>query len=118
MMVSPGVTTLANCVNSQLVHVASLRRANVDAFELVFRRDLAFGELGDLGADVARLLRDFAPCVLVDVDDLQLNLDDLAASGSFGGNELATPTMEPRRVTLERDDSRDELLFPEIEHAI
>ena len=46
--------------------------------QLIHRGDLAFDQFGDLGADVGKLLGDVAAQVLVDLDDLQLGLGNLA----------------------------------------
>ena len=50
----------ADRVHGGLVHHAVLRRADVDALELVLGRDLALDQLADLGLDLAQLLADLA----------------------------------------------------------
>jgi hypothetical protein len=66
-------------VHRELVHHAVLGRANLDALELIFGRHLALNELADFALDFAQLARDLAAEILIDLDDLQLNLSDLAA---------------------------------------
>ena len=89
------------------MHDAVLRRADVDALQLILGRDLALGQLGDLGLDLAQLLGDLAAQLLVDLDDLQLDLGDLALRLGGRGDELAALALEPRRLALERGDARD-----------
>ena len=68
----------ADGVDVRLEHHAVLRRADVDALELILGRDLALDEFADLAVDLAHLLGDLAAQILVDLDDLQLGLGDLA----------------------------------------
>ena len=65
---------MSDRVNRKLVHATRLRRAGVDALELILDGDFPLGELGDLGSGVAQFLGDFASCVIVNLDDLQLDL--------------------------------------------
>jgi hypothetical protein len=88
-------------VDRELEHGAVLRRADIDALELILRRNLAFDELADLVLDFAQLLGDVAAEVLVDLDNLQLGLGDLAFDLSSRGNELATLALEPGLLALE-----------------
>jgi len=59
-------------MHRRLEHEAVLRRADVDALELVLGGDLALDEFADLAVDLAQLLGDLAGGVLVDLNDLQL----------------------------------------------
>src|SRR5205814_6529719 len=72
------------------------------ALELVLRGDLALDELADLGLDLAHLLGDVAAQVLIDLDDLQLGLGDLALDLGRRGDQLAAFALEPRLLALER----------------
>ena len=62
-------------------------------------------ELGDLGLDLAQVLADLGAHVLVDLQDLQLDLGDLALGLRGRGDELAALAFEARRVALERGDA-------------
>ena len=52
-------------MNGELENGPILWRADIDALQLVFGRDLAFDEFADLGIDLAHLLGDFAAEILV-----------------------------------------------------
>ncbi|MGZ8387204.1 MAG: hypothetical protein ACXWVE_02955 [Rhodoplanes sp.] len=62
---------------------AGLRRAEVDALELVFGRRDALFELRDLALRLAQLLEHLGAEILVELDDLQLGFADLAARARF-----------------------------------
>ncbi len=79
MMGSLGTDDPADRVHRELMHHAVLGRAHVDALELIFGRHLALDELANLALDFAQLARHLAAQILVDLDDLQLDLADLAA---------------------------------------
>ena len=53
-------------------------RPEVDAFQLVLGSRLPLDQLRDLAANLRQLFADVAAHVLVDLDDLQLRLGDLA----------------------------------------
>ena len=93
MMGSPGADDPADGVHRELMHDAVLRRADVDALELVFGRHLALDELADLALDLAQLARHLAAEVLIDLDDLQLDLADLAAR--LGHSRRSTARARP-----------------------
>jgi len=65
-------------MHGRLKDCAVLRRADVGALELIERGDLSFDEFTDASIDLAHFLRNLAGEVLVDLDDLQLQLGDLA----------------------------------------
>lgn len=65
-------------MHCELMDRSSLRRTNVNALELVFGSDPTFHEFGALALDFAKLLRDFASQILVYLDDLKLDLANLA----------------------------------------
>ena len=87
----------ADGMHVRLEHHAVLRRADVDALELVFGGDLALDELADLAVDLAHFLGDLAAQVLVDLDDLQFGLRDLAVGLGDCGDQLPALALEPRR---------------------
>ena len=103
-----------------LEHHAVLRRADVDALELILGGDLAFDEFADLAVDFARLLGHFAAQIAVDLDDLQFGFGDLA--GGLGGlrDQLPRFALQPRRRALELGQlgERDKLLLPQIVDAV
>ena len=109
----------ANSVHLRFQHNAVLRGADVDALELIFGGDLALDEFAELGVDLAHVLGDLAAQVLIDLDDLQLSLGDLAFGLGDGGDQLPAFALEPRAVALERGEPGDlhEIVFPELAHA-
>ncbi len=88
----------------QLEHRTVLRGANLDALELVLGGDLAFDELANLGLDLAHLLGDIAAQILIDLDDLQLGLGDLAFDLGRAGDQLSAFPLEPRLLALQRGE--------------
>ena len=94
-------------MNRRLQHHAVLRGADVDPPQLVFRGDLAFDELADLVVGLAQILGDVADHILVDLDDLQFGLGDLALGLRARGDVLRPLAGEPGRVALERRQPRD-----------
>ncbi len=101
-------------------HGAVLRGADVDALELVLGRDLAFDEFAELGVDLAHVLGDFAAQILIDLDDLQLGLGDLALGLRDRSNQLPALALEPRAVALKRGQPGDlhQVVFPELADAL
>ena len=91
-------------MHGQLVDDAVLRRANVDALELVLGGDLAFLELGGLGAHLAQLLGHIRLDLLVDLEDLQLGLADLALGLGDARLQRSALALEPRGVAFERGE--------------
>ena len=75
----PGIDDAADGVNGELVDEAVLRRHEVDAPKLIFRRHPALDQLGDLSAHLGDFLAHIGLPVLLDLDDLQLGLGNLAA---------------------------------------
>ena len=69
----------ADGMHGKLVDEAVLRRADVDALELIFRRRHALLELGDLALGLAQVLEHLGAEILVELDDLQFGFADLAA---------------------------------------
>ena len=97
----------ADRVDGELMHVAGARRADVDPLQLVLGRDLALDELRDLGLDLAQLLHHLGAHLLVDLDDLQRGLGDLALGLRDAGDDLAALALEARRLALERRQARE-----------
>ena len=110
----------ADGVDVGLEHHAVLRRADVDALELILGGDLALDELADLAVDLAGLLGDLAAQVPVDLDDLQLGLGDLAGGLRGLRDQLPGFALQPRRRALELGQlgQRNELLLPQIVDAV
>ena len=76
-------------MHRKLLHDTGLRSADLDALQLIHRRDLAFDQFRDLGADVGQLLGHVAAQVLVDLDDLQLGLRNLSLALRHCRDELS-----------------------------
>ena len=79
----------ADGIRGRLEDDAVLRRADIGALELILRRHLALDIFADLAVGLAQLLGDVAGQFLIDLDDLQLDLGDLALGFGGGGDELA-----------------------------
>ena len=102
-----------------LEHCAVLRRADLDAPELVLGRHLALDEFADLAVDVAQFARHFARQFLVDLQHLQLVLGNLAARLCDRGDQLSALALKPRRLALERGQAvdLDQILLEQFAHA-
>src|SRR5215203_5224162 len=110
----------ADRVDGRLVHHPVLRRSDIDALQLVLGRDLALDELGNLALDLAQVLGNLAAQILIDLQDLQLDLGNLALGLGGRRDELAALALEARGVALERRHALDlhEVLAPEIADAL
>ncbi len=106
MMASPAVITPPTVCTVDCSDHAVLRRADVDPPQLVFGGDLALDEFADLVVGLAQILGDVADHVLVDLDDLQLGLGDLALGLRARGDELRALAVEPGGVALQRGQPR------------
>jgi hypothetical protein len=84
-------------VRRRLEHDAVLRRPDVGALELILGRHLALDEFADLAVDLAQLLGGVARLLLVDLEDLQLGLDDLALASAAAA--ISWPRSPYRRAT-------------------
>ena len=104
----------ADGVHLRLQHGAILRGAQVDALELVFGRDLALDEFAELGVDLAHVLGDLAAQILIDLDDLEFGLGDLALGLGDGCDQLPAFALEPRAIALKRGQPGDlhQVVFP------
>ena len=100
-MVSPLPITPPTVCTVSWWTIAGLRRAQVDALELVLGRRDPLLELGDLALRLAQILEHLGAEILVELDDLQLGLADLAARAGDVGDELAALALQPRLVALE-----------------
>ena len=109
----------ADRVNDGLMDHAGLRRAHVNARELVFRRDQALAQLGDLTVDLGQLATDLAGQVLVDLDQLQLGFGDRGTSLRHRNQQPAVLTLDPCHLALERGQlaHRHQALLPEFAGA-
>ena len=119
MIASPAVMTPPTVWTLDWNTSAVLRRADVDALELVLGGDLALDELADLAVDLARLLGDLAAQIAVDLDDLQFGLRDLACGLRGLRDQLRGFALQPHRLAFELGQlgERDELLLPQIVDA-
>ena len=109
----------ADGMDRELVDEAGLRRAQLDPLELVLGRRDALLELGDLALRLAQVLEHLGAEILVELDDLQLGLADLAARARDVGDELAALALEPRLVALQLREARDgdQILLVEVGDA-
>jgi len=121
MVVIPydGGDDAAERMHRRLLDDAVLRRADVDAAELVLGGDLAFDQFADLVLGLAQVLGDLAHHVLVDLDDLQLGLGDLALGLGARGDVLRALAGEPCPIALQRREPAQlhEVLVVEIADA-
>src|SRR5262245_18961616 len=119
MIGSPGGRHPADRVHRELMHHAVLGCADFDALELVFGRHLALDELADFGIDLAQFTRHLAAQILIDLDDLQLDLADLATRLGYSRDRLCTLALEARCLPFKRDQSIDlyQVLVPECPYA-
>ncbi|MEY9250897.1 hypothetical protein ABH990_001895 [Bradyrhizobium ottawaense] len=111
--------TPADRVHRGLQHHAVLRRADVDAAKLVFGGNLALDQLADLVVGLAQILGDLAHHVLVDLDDLELGLRDLALGLGARSDVLRAFAVETGRVAFELGQTRDlhQTLVVKLAHA-
>ena len=96
-----------------------MRRADIDALELILGRHLLLDQLGGLAADLGEVLADLGAHVLIDLQDLQLGLGDLALGLGDRGDQLPALAIEPLLLALERGDPRvgNQILLPELVDA-
>src|SRR4051812_10665417 len=97
-----------------------LRRPNIDAVQLIHGRRLAFNDLRELGAGFDQVLSNFRPQILVDLNDLKLDLGDLAFGLGDHPGKLASLTFQSRTVALKRSKPPNwhEVLLPQGPHAL
>src|SRR4051812_5524414 len=109
----------ANGMHRRLQHHAVLWRADVDTAKLVLGGDLALDHFADLVVGLAQILGDLADHVLVDLDDLELGLGDLALGLRARGDVLRTLAVEAGAIAFERGEARDlhQMLVIEIADA-
>src|SRR6266702_2959056 len=109
----------ADGMHSRLQHHAVLRRADVDAAKLILGGDLALDQFADLVVGLAQILGDLADHILVDLDDLELGLGNLALILRPRGDVLRALAVEACAVAFERGQARDldQVLVIEIAHA-
>ena len=120
MIASPAVITPPTVWTVGLEYGAVLRRADVDALELILGGDLALDELADLAVDLARLLGDLAAEIAIDLQDLQLGLGDLAADLGGLRDQLPGFAFQARRLALQFGQlgELDQLLLPQLVDAV
>src|SRR5262249_22183644 len=114
-----GLNDAAYGMDIGLMDDAALRRADVDAHELVLRRHAALHQFGALALDLAQLLGHLAAEILVDLDGLQLDLGDLALRLRDAGDELSAFAGDPYRFPLQLHQALDlhQVLLPQLAHA-
>src|SRR6185312_15774808 len=87
-------------MHGKLMHDARLRGSQIDALELILRRDNSLLELGDLALGFAQVLEHFGPEIPVELDNLQFSFADLAARTRSLGDELSALAIQARLVAL------------------
>ena len=109
----------ADRIRRRLEHGAVLRRADVDAAELIFRRHLALDGFADLAVGLAQFLGDVTGELLVDLKDLQLDLGDPALGFRGIGDQRAAFALDLGLIALERRQpiELDQVLLPKVAHA-
>src|SRR5689334_7129428 len=114
-----GADHAADGVHAQLVHGAALRGTDLDPVELILGRGDPLVELGDLALGLPQVLENLGAGVLIELDDLELDLADLAARARYVGNELAAVPVQLGLVALQLGIARygDELLLVELRDA-
>ena len=97
-----------------------MRRAQIGAPELVLRRHLALDIFANLTVGFAQFLGDVAAELLIDLNDLQLGLDNLALRLGGGSDKLAAFALQTRGFAFERRQPVDlhQVLRPQIPHAL
>src|SRR6202035_3719851 len=109
----------ADRICRRLKHGAVLRRADVDAAELIFRRYLALDELADLAVGLAQFLGDVAGELLIDLEDLQLDLGNPALGLRGIGDQRTALALDLGLVALQRREpiELDQVSLPKVAHA-
>ncbi len=109
----------ADRMHRELVHDPGLRGPQVDAPELILGGDHLLLELGALALGLAQILQHVGAEVLVELDDLQVGLADLAARPRDIGDELPALALELGLVALQQHVARDrdQVLLVEIGDA-
>src|SRR5262249_44983853 len=109
----------ADRVNGELMNDAVLRRPDIDALQLVLGGDLPLGQLGNLGPDIGEILADLGSQILVNLNDLKLELGNLAFGLGSNARQLASLPLKPSGVALERiqPGERNEILLVETAYA-
>src|SRR5215831_13976194 len=102
-------------MDGKLMHHAILRGTDIDALKLVLSGDLLLYEFRSLGTDFGQILANFSTHVLVNLDDLQLCLGDLAPGLRDVGYELPALAFEPHSIPFQARHPRvgDEILLPQ-----
>jgi hypothetical protein len=99
-MVSPLLITPPTACTASWWTKPACGAAQIDPLELVLSRRDPLLELSNLALRVAQILQRLGPEILVELDDLQLDLADLAARARDVGDERATFALQPRLVSL------------------
>ena len=88
-------------MDRKLVHHPILGCTDIHPLQLVLGRHLLLHQLRGLAPDVGQLLAHLRAHVLVDLDNLQLGLRDLALRLSDRRDERTPLAFEPRRIPLQ-----------------
>ena len=99
---------------------SGLRGADVGAAQLILGRHLTLDEFSDLAVDVAQFLGHLAAEILVDLNDLETNLRNLALRLCRRRGQLGALAGKPRRVAFKLGQACElhEIFGVEIAHAV
>ena len=95
-----GVDHAPDGVDRQLMDDPALRRADIDALQLVLGRNTTFHKLGVFCLNLAQLLHHLGAHVVINLDNLQLGLGDLAPSLGDSRDQLAPLAFDAGGVAL------------------
>ena len=105
--VSPGPITPPTVCTLKSCTTPDLRRAQLDALQLVLGGDAPLEQFADARLDLAQLLGRFGLHGLIDVDDLQLHLADLALRARDLRHQRAPFALQLGQVALRRQRAGD-----------
>ena len=110
----------ANRIRGRLENDTILRRAESVRHELILRSHLSLDIFSDLAVGLAQLFADVAGEFLIDLENLQLGLDDLALDLGRGGDELAVFALQARLLAFKRREPADlnQVSGPQIADAL
>src|SRR5262249_41642968 len=106
-------------MHGKLMDGTRLRRAQVDALELVLGCRDSLLKLRNLALRLTQIFEHVSTKILIELDDLQFSLADLAACPGDIGNELPAFALQPRLIALKLRVARngDEILMVKLGHS-
>lgn len=115
-----GTYDTADGVNGELIDAAARRRAQLKPVQLIDGSDAALPHLGNLRLAICQILRIFRPAILFQLQDLQVDLGDLAFGLRPRRQALAAIAVEFDAMAFEPVDPLhgDDLLVVELPSGI